>query len=96
MSEILDSFDFGRSGTRSKYDWDELFDGKIRRLTEDDFGGSQLKYLPYRIRAIAKKRGVGVRVKMNSKEGTVTMQAYELGENGEPPAAAPKKKTAKK
>jgi hypothetical protein len=35
MAEIVEGYEFRKPGGNGKYNWDEWFDGKARRLTHD-------------------------------------------------------------
>lgn len=89
---------FKRGAGVSRYPWDEWLDGNEWLLTqEEDFPDTQLKFMAVRVRLVGKKRGLRVRTMLNSKEGTLGIQAIPMEEaNGEAAEGAPAKKRGKK
>lgn len=82
--KTLDSFDFGRttSVARSQYDWDTILDGKIHSLTPGSDFDCKPVTMKTRVRAVAKKMGLGVRV-ATTKEGDIVIQAVPKKEEDE-------------
>lgn len=77
MAERLTEWPDWRVGHRSKYPWDEWFDGNVWMLQQDrDFTAS-----PERMRQMigmtARKRGLKVRTSVNKLERKIAMQVLQ-------------------
>lgn len=73
MGEILESYDFG-AGT-GRYNWDELFDGRIHKLTGGEGGDFTTKpsSLVASARKQATKRNMNLRIRTDGND--VVLQA---------------------
>lgn len=73
--KTLEDFDFGRQVSRSTYDWDAILDGDIHLLEEGKDYTCKSQTMAQRLRQVAKKMELGVRVS-KTKQGLVC-QAYQ-------------------
>jgi hypothetical protein len=79
MAELLESFEFKRSGGGNggtKHPWHEWMDGQCRRLTAEDFGAATLRTIATSAHRMAKKAGKKVHLAVNKEENSIVMQAY--------------------
>ena len=94
--KTLDTFDFGRSVGRSSYDWDAILNGDINVLEAGTDFECKASTIKTRVRSVAKKMGLKVRVGTN-KDGDVIVQGFKpTAEEAEFAAAKAKAKTAAK
>lgn len=89
MAEVLESFEFksGGNGGKGKHPWNEWLDGKIRKLTVEDWGtAATVKTIMMSARKMAKLRGMKVRMAYSKEKECLVLQAYvpEVGEVEEP------------
>lgn len=77
MSEKLDSFPTSYT-KKSKYPWDEWFDGSVWKLTQkDDFPETKPTSFRVTIYTSAKNRGLSVRIHELDTDGSLVIQAYK-------------------
>lgn len=74
MAEQLKEWPEWRVASRSKYPWDEWFDGNVWQLEQ----GRDFESSPERMRQMvgmtARKRGLKVRTSVNKIEGKIALQ----------------------
>lgn len=77
MAEALEEFDWNAARSpRSRYDWDEWFDGRIWRLVEGEDFTAKASSFRTSVSAAAQRRGQSVRTSI-PEDGVVVLQAYE-------------------
>lgn len=73
MAEPLSTYEFRGRGRPTRYPWDQWFDGRIWRLTPDDFAGTTpIKFRQAALSAASRRR---LPVKTRIEGDTVVMQA---------------------
>lgn len=80
QQELENSFS-NRTFGAAKYPWDEwLVEGQGIELTEEDFGGTDAKYVAHQARNTAARRGLKIRVSLDEKNQTVKLWVLETSE----------------
>lgn len=77
MAEVIETFDWNKARTsRSRYDWDQWFDGQVWRLTKDEDFTAEVASFRSSASTAAKKRNKTVRTALED-DSTVILQAFE-------------------
>jgi hypothetical protein len=77
MSKVLKTFEWKSFGGGAKHPWDVWMDGSIHQLDASDYGECKPQTLQMMARKQARKRGLALRVSMNTEEGIIVMQTFE-------------------
>lgn len=76
MAEVIEEFDWNKARTtRSRYDWDQWFDGQVWRLKKDEDFTAEVASFRSSASTAAKKRDKTVRTALVD-EDTVILQAF--------------------
>jgi hypothetical protein len=70
MPKIMAQYEFKRTRTSKRYDWDTLLDGKVYLVGPDDFEGAKITSFESNARAAAANRDKGLRVSRTDESGT--------------------------
>lgn len=81
MAKVIENYTFRGREVHADYDWDNWLDGRVWELV----AGEDFACKPSSIRLLAlgaaRRRKVGVRVSVNTKDGIVRLQAFALTED---------------